>query len=143
VAEILIVDDDRDIVEALAELVGGEGHRVWVAYDGVEGLGCLRARMVDLILLDVDMPRLSGPQMAYQVFLEDVGREKIPVVLLSATPNLPRLAAAVGTRYFLAKPYPADDLLQVIELALVEREPPAPRWSALQEQVRQAPARHG
>jgi DNA-binding NtrC family response regulator len=129
-AEILIVDDDRDIVEALAELLVSEGHRVRVAYDGAEGVDCLRNRTVDLILLDVDMPQLSGPEMAYEVFLMDVGREKIPVVLLSATPDLGRVAAAVGTPYFLGKPYPADDLFRLIARALVEQRPPAPRWAS-------------
>jgi FixJ family two-component response regulator len=100
--------------------------------------------MVDLVLLDVDMPRLTGPQMAYEVFLMDVGREKIPVVLLSATLDLPRVAAAVGTPYFLAKPYPAEDLLQLIARALVEREPPVPRRSPLlPEEGQEVPAGRG
>jgi CheY-like chemotaxis protein len=66
---------------------------------------------VDLILLDVEMPRLTGPEMAYRLFVLDAGKEKIPIVLLSANLDLPRVAATVvGTPYCLAKPYPIDDL---------------------------------
>jgi FixJ family two-component response regulator len=96
--------------------------------------------MVDVILLDVDMPRLTGPQMAYQVFLMDAGRENIPVVLLSAALELARVAAMIGTRYFLAKPYPVDDLLRLIARALVEREPPVPRWGTSVDEERPLPA---
>ncbi len=142
-AEVLIVDDERDIVEALAELLVGEGHRVWIAYDGVEGLDCLRAKAVDLILLDVDMPRLSGPEMAYQVFLMDVGREKIFVVLLSATPDLAHVASVIGTPYFLAKPFPAEDLFRLMARALVEGKPPAPHWGPSLDEGPRVPAGRG
>jgi DNA-binding response OmpR family regulator len=122
--EVLIVDDDLDIVDALAELLTDEGYDVSVAHDGCEGLECLRARMVDLILLDIDMPRLTGTEMADQVFLMDVGREKIPIVLLSAKLDLARVAARIGTPYFLMKPYPFDELLRLVVRALLERKSP-------------------
>jgi DNA-binding NtrC family response regulator len=126
-SHLLIVDDDQDIAEALADCLASEGHATRVARDGLEGLHRLHSDPVDLILLDVEMPRLTGPEMAYEVFLHDAGAEKIPIILLSAKLDLPRVAAKVGTPYFLAKPYDLDALLEVIARASCERVPPSPR----------------
>ena len=125
-ADLLIVDDDEDILEALAELLGSEGHHVSVAHDGIEGLKCLDTEHVDLILLDVEMPRLTGPEMAYEIFVRDAGMERIPIVLLSGKLGLDRVAQAVGTPYFLPKPSSANQLCASIERALTERTPPHP-----------------
>jgi CheY-like chemotaxis protein len=124
-ANLLIVDDDEDTVSLLEDILASEGHRISVAHDGLQGLERLRSG-VDLILLDVEMPRLTGPGMAYQLFLRDAGDERIPIVLLSGVLDLPRVAAAVGTPYFLAKPYALAALLALIARALAERSPPRP-----------------
>jgi DNA-binding NtrC family response regulator len=126
VADVLIVDDDDDTLEALAELVVSEGHHVCLARDGVEGLKCLASEPIDLILLDVEMPRLTGPEMAYEILVRDAGAEKIPIVLLSGKLGLERIATAIGTPYFLPKPSTADQLCESIERALTERTPPHP-----------------
>lgn len=125
--DILVVDDDLDTAEALSDFLVMQGHRLRIARDGVEGLRCLDDRLPDLVLLDVEMPRLSGPGMAYQMFLRDVGRESIPIVLLSGLLDLPEVAAAVGTPYFLGKPYAIEAALALIARALEERAPPVPR----------------
>jgi CheY-like chemotaxis protein len=129
--DLLIVDDDEDTAAALADCLVSEGHQIRVARDGVEGLSRLHSGPVDLILLDVEMPRLTGPEMAYQLFLHDAGDEKIPIVLLSGKLDLARVAARVGTPYFLAKPYDLDELLAVIARACCERIAPSPRLETL------------
>jgi signal transduction histidine kinase len=68
--DLLIVDDDEDTTAALADCLVSEGHQIRVARDGLEGLSHLHSGPVDLILLDVEMPRLTGPEMAYQLFCE-------------------------------------------------------------------------
>ena len=77
---ILIVDDNKEIVHSLGELLKFEGYRIETAYDGMEALEVLERRRVDLILLDVMMPRLNGLSTLMNV------REqfKIPVIILSA-----------------------------------------------------------
>ncbi|HTQ48252.1 MAG TPA: response regulator, partial [Polyangiaceae bacterium] len=94
-ADLLIVDDDEDVADVLSELLGCEGHHIRVAHDGLEGMACLAQGSPDAILLDVDMPRVTGPEMAYRLFLRDAGDEKIPIVLLSGKVDLPRVAAIV------------------------------------------------
>src|SRR5262249_55420102 len=68
-ANVLIVDDDFDAAEILADVLRSEGHEVELARNGHEGLATLAAKRPDVVLLDVEMPILTGPEMAYQAFL--------------------------------------------------------------------------
>jgi CheY-like chemotaxis protein len=126
VANLLVVDDDPDLAELLTGYLESEGHIVRVAHDGGEGLRLVSERQPDLVLLDVEMPFVSGPQMSYQMVLRDCGEEQIPVVLLSAVTNLHRTAARVGTPYFLGKPFDPAALSRLVARALAERHAPSP-----------------
>ncbi len=78
------------------------------------------------VVLDVDMPVLSGPEMAEQMLRHDAGEEYIPIVLVSSRENVGELAVRVGTPYFLQKAMPgyAKDLLALVTRALKERRAP-------------------
>jgi CheY-like chemotaxis protein len=130
VANLLVVDDDPDLAELLTGYRESEGHTVRVAHDGVEGLRLVSEQPPDLVLLDVEMPVLTGPQMSYQMVLRDCGDELIPVVLLSAVANLHRTAARVGTPYFLGKPFEPAALSRLVARALAERQAPSPAQAA-------------
>jgi CheY-like chemotaxis protein len=127
-ADILIVDDDEDLADTLAELLVGLGHDVHVARNGREGLSALDEReLPDVILLDIEMPELDGPGMAYQMLVQDAGKERIPIVLISGYVSLRAIAERVGTPYFAPKPCSLDTLLGLLERALRERTPPVRR----------------
>lgn len=123
-ADLLLVDDDSDISEPLAEFLEADGHRVRIAENGEAGLRLLAEALPDLVLLDVEMPVLGGPDMANRMFLEDVGRERVPIVFLSGVPDLHQIAHRVGTSYFLQKPFRLDALRKVVARALAERTAP-------------------
>lgn len=126
-ANILIVDDDHDIVEILSDVLKDLGNNVHTAHTGEQGLRVLRAATLpDAILLDVEMPVLGGPGMACEMLLHDAGEEKIPIVLVSARRDLPAIAAAVGTPFWIAKPFAIEAFLAVIHRALRERTAPVP-----------------
>jgi DNA-binding response OmpR family regulator len=125
-ADLLIVDDDRDLAELLGEVLAYHGHQVRFAHDGMDGLRELSRRMPDAVLLDVEMPVLDGPGMAWQMFLRNRGLETIPIILLSGVVDLERLAARVGTPYFLGKPYAPSAVRALCDRALVERAAPVP-----------------
>ena len=59
-ATVLVVDDNKEIVYSISELLKYEGFEVVKAYDGMQALNVLEEHPVDLILLDVMMPRLNG-----------------------------------------------------------------------------------
>jgi CheY-like chemotaxis protein len=129
-ADMLIVDDDRDIRDLVTVILRMAGHEVREAPNGREGLDRVADRRPDVAVVDVDMPILNGPEMAYALFLRNAGDEKIPIILVSGAVGLPKLAESVGTPYFLAKPYSPDALLRVVDLAVKERIPPRPRLAA-------------
>ena len=126
-AKCLIVDDDPDLGEALTSILDDEGYKVQIAHDGREGLKKISEEMPDIVLLDVEMPVLNGPDMAYELFVQDCGKEFIPIILLSGVANLKQVAERVGTPYFLAKPYHLDRLLNLVQQALAEQRSPVPR----------------
>ena len=126
-AKLLVVDDDMDMAECCADVLCAEGHRVRIARDGAEGLALVAAELPDLILLDVEMPVLNGPDMAYRMFLNDVGQEQIPLLLSSGVLDLRGVAEQIGTPYYLGKPFSVEQLLSMVARALVERTAPTPR----------------
>ncbi len=105
--KILVVDDNREIVYSISELLRYEGYQVANAYDGMEALDVLEKEKIDLILLDVMMPRLNGLSALMKL------REKshIPVIILSArTEESDKVSGLVlGADDYVEKPYnPAE-----------------------------------
>ncbi len=125
-ADLLVVDDDPDMAELLGEALAYHGHQVRIARDGADGLYELSVRRPDAVLLDVEMPILDGPGMACQMFVRNCGLETIPIILLSGVIDLERVAARVGTPYFLGKPYALGAVMALCDRALAERTPPVP-----------------
>jgi DNA-binding NtrC family response regulator len=130
VADVLVIDDDIDSADVLAEIMTMSGHDVRIGYNGQDGLRLAAERHPALALLDVEMPILDGPGMAYEMFLHDMGMELVPVILLSGVPELDRIADEVGTPYFLGKPYRYEQLIAMVKRALTERISPKPRQRA-------------
>jgi CheY-like chemotaxis protein len=127
-ANVLIVDDHTEIVELSSELLESAGHRVRSGSNGEEGLTALDAApRPDCVVLDVDMPLLSGPEMAHQMLLHDAGEEDIPIILVSGREDLAAIARSIGTPYFITKgtDHYGKQLLAMLELALRERRAPA------------------
>ena len=79
-ANILVCDDDKDIVEAISIYLEQEGYTVLKAYDGVEAINALRSQSVDLLIIDIMMPKLDG----IQAMIKIRERSNVPVILLTA-----------------------------------------------------------
>ncbi len=111
---VLVVDDERHIVDLLTDLLEDEGYRVASAYDGIYALDAVAAERPDLVLADIMMPRLDGLSLVNRV-REDYGQD-IPVVLMSAavTPLTQEIP-------YISKPFDLDELLKVVERQLEER----------------------
>ena len=77
---VLVVDDDREIVKAIAILLEQEGYEVFRAYDGMQALDVLAREQVQLVLMDVMMPRLDGLSAVMKIR----ERRNIPIIVLSA-----------------------------------------------------------
>jgi CheY-like chemotaxis protein len=125
-ANVLIVDDDEEVGGAVADVLRSEGHEVRVARDGEDGYARLCLQPPDLIVLDIEMPVLDGPGMAYRLIVHNAGFDLIPIILLSGANHLVEVARRVGTPYFLPKPCSLESLLNLVDRALTERTPPTP-----------------
>ena len=125
-ASIVLIDDDDDIRETMADLLAMEGHDVRAARNGVEGLQALDDHFPQLVVTDVEMPVLDGRAMVFRMFVENLGRENIPVILVSGAADLREVAAVLGTPYYLAKPFPLEALNATNGRALTEAIPARP-----------------
>ena len=125
-ASILVVDDTADMLWLTSAFLESHGHRVRGCRNGVEALHALDAEFPQLVVSDVEMPVLNGPAMIMRMFVEDLGRENIPVILMSGGLRVDKIAATVGTPYFIEKPFLPDDLIRVVDRALLEARPPRP-----------------
>lgn len=110
-SSILVVEDDAAIRSALVAALADEGYEIEASDNGRSALRRLQESDVDLMLIDVRMPAISGPEVVDA--LRQQGRD-VPVIMMSAQParRLPR-----GVR-FLQKPFDLDDLFAAIDDAL-------------------------
>ncbi len=112
---ILLVEDDADIRETIAEVLEGEGYSVVVAGNGAEGIDCLREsnRAPALIILDLMMPVMDGA-----AFREEQQKHAewadIPVIVVSAARSSRSKAESMGARGYLQKPFAIDLLLHLV-----------------------------
>jgi DNA-binding response OmpR family regulator len=126
-ASILIVDDDGDIASLLQVLLESKGHQASVAHDGRQALALMKKGLPDLVIADAEMPLLDARGLAFRMFYENCGRELIPILLISGSPELKAIAGKIGTPYLLAKPFSIEALLALVERALDEKVPFRPR----------------
>jgi len=112
---ILVVDDDDAIVEALTELLVGEGYRVVSAGNGNDALAQLEKENPNLVLADSIMPVVDGPGFVQRVRALPEFRS-LPVVVMSASPEGVTLAArTIGVSAVLSKPFELDEMLAMIQ----------------------------
>lgn len=117
-SDVLIVEDETDVAEMLSLLLEHRGYRVRVARDGAQALTILREELPDVMVVDVEMPRLSGPEMVRAARAADPAVERVPVVLVSGVMGLPSIAQQLGTPHFLVKPFDVGALFRVLGAAL-------------------------
>ncbi|HJA64730.1 DNA-binding response regulator [Lachnoclostridium sp. An169] len=113
---ILVVDDNREIVYSISELLKYEGYQVLQAYDGMEALEVMEKNKVDLILLDVMMPRLNG----LSALMKLREKSRIPVIILSAkTEESDKVSGLVlGADDYVEKPYNPAELIARVKAHL-------------------------
>ena len=106
---ILVVDDDREIVDSICIFLSGEGYKALKAYDGLEALEMLSENEVHLMILDIMMPKLDG----IKTLMKLRESRNIPVILLSAksedTDKI--LGLTAGADDYVTKPFNPSELM--------------------------------
>ena len=113
--EIMVVDDSVSIRHVISRLLEDQGWKVQTAKDGMDALEKLRESRPDLIILDIEMPRMNGYEFLGAIKAQP-GYENIPVVILTsrnATKHREK-AMALGAKGFVVKPYNDDEFIGVI-----------------------------
>lgn len=111
-ATILVVDDNQDLLSLVALVLNGEGYQVETATDGRKGLEVVSRARPDLILLDIKMPVMDGPEFARE-FREKYDLET-PIVLMTAAADAKKYAGEMGAVGWIGKPFDLDALLSVV-----------------------------
>lgn len=113
---ILVCDDDREIVEAIEIYLSKEGYNVIKAYDGLEAIEILKKEDVQLLLIDVMMPKLDGLRATLKI------REKrgIPIIILSAKSEDSDkvIGLDVGADDYITKPFNPLELIARVKSQL-------------------------
>ena len=113
---ILVVDDDRAIVDSIAIFLSGEGYEVLKAYNGIEALDILNQTEVHLMILDIMLPRLDG----IKTLMKLRESRNIPVILLSAKSEDADkiLGLTAGADDYVTKPYNPSELMARVKSQL-------------------------
>ena len=117
--KILVVEDDRDIRELAEEILKAEGYKVYTANNGLEGYKLFKYEDLDLIILDVMMPKMDGYQMAKLVRQRD---EKIPIIMLTALEEVydEIKGFETGVDDYITKPFSFNILIKRVK-AIIRR----------------------
>ena len=111
---ILVVDDEPVVVEIAKRKLEERGYEVATAHDGIEALEALKKKVPDLILLDVQMPRMNG----YTFVMEKAKiaeYSKIPVVVMTAYGEMEPLFKRHGIKAYILKPLKLQELLDKVQ----------------------------
>lgn len=115
-ANILVCDDDHEIVDAVEIYLIQEGYQVFKAYDGIEALEILKKNDIQLLIIDVMMPRLDG----IHAILKIRETSSIPIIILSAKSEDPDkiLGLNIGADDYIPKPFNPLELVARVKSQL-------------------------
>ena len=113
---ILVVDDDREIVDSISIFLSGENYNVLKAYDGIEALDILLENNVHLMILDIMMPKMDG----IKTLMKMRESKNIPVILLSAKSEDADkiLGLTAGADDYVTKPFNPSELMARVKSQL-------------------------
>lgn len=117
--KLLLVDDEPDILEALAILLSGKGYFV-ITDNGKHVEKKVLQNLPDLILLDVLLSGVNGGNITTSL-KQNIRTASIPVILMSAHPNAEKITKDSGADAFIPKPFEIEEVLQKITQVLTKK----------------------
>ena len=117
---VLIVDDEFGLADITADLLTEAGYDVALAINGKLGLASLATRRADIVITDVMMPVMDGPEMIRRM-RADPALSQIPAILMTALPEAVPSGASALHDAVLVKPFSIAELLDVIRRLLPPR----------------------
>ncbi len=111
---ILIVDDEPSIRFLVGEALKEEGRKIYMAGSGKQAIALLEQVVIDIILLDLNMPGLSGVDV-FRILQQKNFQGSVVLMTASEEGELIDEAKALGIKRFLIKPFDLDDLIQIVK----------------------------
>ena len=110
--KILIVDDEKDIVETLKFMLEASGYTCFCAYNGEDGLRMAKEIIPDLMILDVMMPKMNGFKIS-RLLKFDTKYKNIPILMLTARSQESdkQICVETGAKEYIKKPFEIEDVL--------------------------------
>lgn len=107
---ILVVEDERNLADAIVKILEDEGYNAEATYDGKAGLTCAKSGIYDAVVLDVMLPGMSGYEVVHQMRRENVAT---PVLMLTAKTSTADKVEGLdaGADDYMTKPFEAPELL--------------------------------
>lgn len=120
--KVLIVDDEKDIVETIKFVLESEGISCITAYDGEEALNKAKTEKPDLIILDVMLPKINGYKIC-RLLKFDTKYKDIPILMVTARSQEEDklIGADTGADEYITKPFNIDDVITLVKKYLKER----------------------
>ena len=108
---ILVIDDEKDLTDIIKYEFEALGFDIRTAADGVEGLEALKSISPQLIILDLNMPRMGGVEF-YKNILDEKGNPPYPVLVLTARVHDHELLEKYKFDSFMTKPFEIPELIE-------------------------------
>jgi len=123
--KILLVEDEENLREILRYQLENAGYQVYTATDGVEALNLARKHKIDLIILDLMLPKLDGFTVCRLLKFSEQYK-KIPLIMITArtNPEDKERGLGMGADFYLTKPLNKEELLEKIAELLKPKEIP-------------------
>jgi DNA-binding response OmpR family regulator len=107
-AKVLVVDDNEDVRDLVVHILNADGFHVFSASEGSSALSILKANEIDLVLLDVMMPGMSGLEVLTEIRTgSDKKIREVPVMMITAKSSTEDIdkALAIGANSYVVKPF--------------------------------------
>jgi DNA-binding response OmpR family regulator len=119
-AHVLVVDDEPEIVKLVAKFLEGRGHRVTIARDGQEALDAVAAEKPDVLVIDLNLPKVDGFEVTKRLKNAPATRD-LPIVMMTAAfPTVEEAdrGLSLGADEYVVKPFLRDVLVHNVERLL-------------------------
>ena len=112
---VMVVDDSVTVRKVTSRVLERNGFEVMLAKDGVDAIAMLHERQPDIMLLDIEMPRMDGFEVARQIRRDDRLKE-LPIVIISSRTGTKHRERAreLGVNVFMGKPFQENELMKII-----------------------------
>ena len=114
---ILVVDDDPVTIEMLKSRLEKNNFAVDVAYNGEEGIQKVKAHTPDLVILDVNMPKMDGYTFVLE-FKKILDIKKTPIIILTVKDTLQDIFKIEGVKDYIVKPFKTSELFAKVRIYL-------------------------